>query len=83
MVNTPTFRKLLLNGKTRELSKSLKKGSYFGCMTYNQSLKSFLERDLVTRGDTLRGAHSPGKLNLELRGISNEAQRHFGGAFRR
>ena len=82
MANTPTISELLLNGKTRSIYKALKEGSYYGCMTYNQSLKSLLERDLVTLEDALNAADSPDELKLELRGISKDAQRHFGGAFK-
>ena len=57
---------------------ALKEGSYYGCMTYNQSLKSLLERDLVTLEDALGTAANPDELKLERRGSSNEAQRHFG-----
>jgi twitching motility protein PilT len=79
MSSTPTVQELLLHGKTRELYKALKEGSYYGCMTFNQSLKSLLERDLITLEDALSAADSPDELKLELRGISKDAQRHFGG----
>ena len=82
MLSTPTVQELLLHGKTRELYKALKEGSYYGCMTYNQSLKSLLERDLITLEDALNAADSPDELKLELRGISKDAGRHLGGAFR-
>jgi twitching motility protein PilT len=78
MCATPTTRELLLQGKTRELYKALKEGSYYGCMTFNQSLKSLLERDLITLEDALNAADSADELKLELRGISKDAQRHFG-----
>ncbi len=78
MAATPTVQELLLHGKTRELYKALKEGSYYGCMTFNQSLKSLLERDLITLEDALSAADSPDELKLELRGISKDAQRNFG-----
>ena len=83
MIATPTVQELLLNGKTRELYKALKEGGYYGCMTFNQSLKSLLERDLITLEDALNAADSPDELKLELRGISKDAQRHFGAGGRR
>jgi len=73
MAATPTSRELILNGKTRELYKALKDGSYYGCMTFNQSLKSLLERDLITLEDALHAADSPDELKLELRGISRDS----------
>jgi len=77
MVSTPTVQELLLHGKTREIYKALKDGSYYGCMTFNQSLKSLLERDLITLEDALAAADSPDELKLELRGISKDANRSF------
>ncbi len=79
MAATPTTRELILTGKTRELYKALKDGQYYGCMTYNQSLKSLLERDLITLEDALHAADSPDELKLELRGISRESQSRSGG----
>jgi twitching motility protein PilT len=78
LISTPTIQELLLHGKTRELYKALKDGTYYGCMTFNNSLKSLLERDLITLEDALNAADSPDELKLELRGISKDAQRHFG-----
>jgi twitching motility protein PilT len=72
MMATPTVQELLLHGKTRELYKALKEGSYYGCLTYNQSLKGMLERDLITLEDALAAADSPDELKLELRGISKD-----------
>ncbi len=80
MISTPTVQELLLHGKTRELYKALKEGSYYGCQTYNQSLKGLLERDLITLEDALSAADSPDELKLELRGISKDNARGFGGS---
>lgn len=79
MMATPTIRELLLQGKTKELYKALKEGSYFGCMTYNQCLKNLLERDLITLEDALGAADSPDELKLELRGISRDVKYGLGG----
>jgi twitching motility protein PilT len=79
MMATPTVQELLLHGKTRELYKALKEGSYYGCLTYNQSLKNMLERDLITLEDALSAADSPDELKLELRGISKDNQRSISG----
>jgi twitching motility protein PilT len=83
MIATPTSRELILQGKSRELYKAIKEGGYYGCMTFNQSLKSLLERDLITLEDALHAADSPDELKLELRGITKEtpsgAKAQFGG----
>jgi Tfp pilus assembly pilus retraction ATPase PilT len=78
MCATPTTRELLLHGKTRELYKAIKDGNYYGCMTFNQSLKSLLERDLITLEDALHAADSPDELKLELRGIQKDAHQRWG-----
>jgi twitching motility protein PilT len=83
MCATPTTRELLLHGKTRELYKALKEGSYYGCMTFNQSLKSLLERDLITLEDALHAADNPDELKLELRGISKDNAQRWGSDVRR
>jgi twitching motility protein PilU len=83
MSSTPTIQELLLHGKTRELYKAIKDGSYYGCSTYNQALKSLLERDLITLEDALSAADSPDELKLELRGISKDNQQRFSSGGRR
>ncbi|MHC4605476.1 MAG: type IV pilus twitching motility protein PilT [Planctomycetota bacterium] len=74
MVDTPTIKDLLAQGKTREIYKALKDGTYFGCQTFNQSLMSLLENDLITLEDALRAADSPDELKLDLRGISRDVK---------
>jgi twitching motility protein PilT len=75
MMATPTVRELLMQGKVRELYRAIKEGKYFGCQTFNQSLKEFLDRDLITVEDAINNADSPEELRLELRGITKDAGR--------
>ncbi len=74
MIATPTTRELIIQGKTKELYKALKDGSYYGCQTFNQSLKVLLEKDLITLEDALAAADNPDELKLELRGISRDVR---------
>lgn len=67
---TPTIRELLHDGKTRELSKAIAEGKYFGTCTFNQSLRDLVKNDLVTLEDALATADSPDELRIELRGIT-------------
>ncbi len=83
MTASPTIRELLLQGKTRELYKALKEGTYFGCMTFNLCLKGLLERDMITLEDALGAADSPDELKLELRGISRDVKYGVSGGGRR
>jgi twitching motility protein PilT len=72
MLATPTVRELLLAGKTRELYNAVKEGGFFGCRTFNQSLRSLLDEGLIHLEDALAAADSPEELKLELRGISKD-----------
>jgi len=74
MVATPTIKELLLEGRTTELYKSIKEGAYFGCRTFNQSLKELYEKDLITLKDALEAADEPEELKMELKGIIKGSQ---------
>jgi twitching motility protein PilT len=69
MLATPTIRELLHEGKTREIYKAIKEGSFYGTQTFNQSLKTLIQKDLVTEDIALHAADSPEELKMELRGI--------------
>ncbi|MBI3269658.1 MAG: type IV pilus twitching motility protein PilT [Planctomycetes bacterium] len=69
MMATPTVRELLYAGKTREIYKALKEGSYFGTQTFNQALKDLLQKDIITVEEALANADAPDELKLEIRGI--------------
>ncbi len=69
MMATPTIRDMLLEGRTTELYKAIKEGGYFGCQTFNQSLKEIYEKDFITLADALQAADNPDELKMELKGI--------------
>jgi twitching motility protein PilT len=70
MMATPTVKQLLAEGKTQELYTALKDGQdYFGTCTFNQSLKTLVERDVVTIDQALAAADNPDELKLEFRGL--------------
>jgi len=69
MMATPTIRDLLLEGRTTELYKAIKEGGYFGCQSFNQSLKEIYEKDFITLADALQAADNPDELKMELKGI--------------
>jgi twitching motility protein PilT len=77
MMSTPTVRELLHEGKTREIYKALKEGGYFGCQTFNQSLKGLIAADLITLDDAFAAADSPDELKLEIRGIMKGTKADF------
>ena len=70
LLNTPTIRDLLYEGKTRELRKSIYEGAhYYGTQTFHQSLMRLYRDGLITYEDAMAAADSPDELKLELRGI--------------
>lgn len=69
MMATPSIREMLLEGRTTELYKAIKDGGYFGCQTFNQSLKETYEKDLISLADALAAADNPDELKMEIKGI--------------
>lgn len=75
MIATPTVRELLMEGKIGGIHQAIKDGRYFGCQTFNQSLKSLLDEDLITIEDAINNSDNPEELRLELRGITKDTSR--------
>jgi len=69
MMSSPTVRDLLAEGKTRDLYGAIRDSDYFGCQTFNQSLKKLYQDDLISLEDALAASDSPDELRLELKGI--------------
>jgi twitching motility protein PilT len=74
MIESPTIRELLRNGQTEELYTAVKSGEYFGCQTFNQSLKSIYQDDLVSLEHALAASDFPEELKLDLKGIFKGAK---------
>ncbi|MCC6670541.1 MAG: PilT/PilU family type 4a pilus ATPase [Planctomycetes bacterium] len=70
LMNTPTVRELLESGQTRMLPKALSEGSYYGTMTFNQSLIRLFEAGNITLEDALSASDNPDELKLQMRGIT-------------
>ena len=69
MIESPTIRELLRKGQTQELYNAVKEGEYFGCQTFNQSLRKLYEQDLITLEHALAASDYPDELKLDLKGI--------------
>ncbi|MFN0056891.1 MAG: type IV pilus twitching motility protein PilT [Planctomycetota bacterium] len=69
MNSSPTIRELLMQGKTTDLYSAIKDGDYFGCTTFNQSLKRLYQSDQVSLEDAMAASDYPEELRLELRGV--------------
>ncbi len=68
--NTPTVREMLSEGRTRELPKALAEGSYYGTMTFNQSLIRLYESGNIDLEEALAASDNPEELKLQMRGIT-------------
>ncbi|MCH2374281.1 MAG: PilT/PilU family type 4a pilus ATPase [Planctomycetes bacterium] len=69
MIHSPTIRELLRNGDTQDLYTAVKQGEYFGCQTFNQSLKSLYQDDLITLESAMAASDYPDELKLDLKGV--------------
>jgi twitching motility protein PilT len=70
LISTPTVRDLLTTGQTRNLPKALEEGSYYGTMTFNQSLIRLFEAGNISLEDALAASDSPDELKMQMRGIT-------------
>jgi twitching motility protein PilT len=71
LLNTPTVRDHLQQGKTRLLPNALRDGSeYFGSQTFHQSLKELMRLGIITEQDAMSASDSPDELRMELKGIA-------------
>ncbi len=80
MMSSPTVREILIEGRTRELPRALAEGSYYGTMTFNQSLRRLVEAGNVTLDEAIAASDNPDELKMQLRGITPGVQeRQFAG----
>lgn len=77
MLDSPMIRDLLRKGKTEELYAALKEGEYFGCQTFNQSLKKLYQAELITLDHALGASDFPEELKLDLKGITRGSKVDF------
>ncbi len=73
LINTPTVRELLEQGATRTLPKALAEGSYYGTMTFNQSLIRLFQAGNISLEDALAASDNPDDLKMQMRGITQGA----------
>jgi Tfp pilus assembly ATPase PilU len=73
LINTPTVRELLEQGETRMLPKALAEGSYYGTMTFNQSLIRLFQAGNISLEDALGASDNPDDLKMQMRGITQGA----------
>jgi twitching motility protein PilT len=69
MIESPTVKELLAQGKTAELYEAIKEGEYYGCQTFNQALKRLYQADQISLEHAMAASDYPEELKLELKGI--------------
>jgi twitching motility protein PilT len=69
MIQSPTIRELVRKGQTEDLYSAVKEGDYFGCQTFNQSLRNLYNEDLITLECALAASDYPEELKQSLKGI--------------
>ncbi|MGE3172957.1 MAG: type IV pilus twitching motility protein PilT [Planctomycetota bacterium] len=74
LINTPTVREQLEQGQTRMLPKALAEGSYYGTMTFNQSLIRLFQAGNISLEDALIASDNPDELKMQMRGITQGGQ---------
>lgn len=73
LMNTPTVREHLESGSTRMLPKALEEGSYYGTMTFNQSLIRLFQAGNISLEEALAASDNPDDLKMQMRGITQGA----------
>lgn len=70
LVDTPTVKEIIKEGRTTELNKALAEGEYFGTITFNQSLAQLYSEGKIGYHEALDAADNPDELKLVLSGVS-------------
>ncbi|MHC4941707.1 MAG: type IV pilus twitching motility protein PilT [Planctomycetota bacterium] len=70
LMDTPTVKEIIKEGRTTELDKALREGEYFGTVTFNQSLAQLYSEGKIGYHEALDAADNPDELKLVLSGVS-------------
>ncbi len=73
MLFNPTVRKLILEEQDEKLSAAIRIGKEEGMQQFNDSLKSFIDREIISRADALEISPNPEELKMVLKGINVKA----------
>ncbi len=70
LLPTPTVREMLKQGRTDELPKALASDTFFGTMTFAQSLQKLYTSGKIAMQDAIASADNPDELKLAFAGVS-------------
>jgi twitching motility protein PilT len=79
MINTPTIKKLLHEGKTTDIAEHIFGGEYYGMQTFNQSLIRLIHANLISYQTGLEYATSAEELRLIYEGLTSGAANSLAG----
>jgi len=71
LLSTPSVKEILAEGRTRDLQKTLSEGSYYGTMTFNQSLIQLYDSGNISFDDAIAASDNPDEFKLQVRGITS------------
>ena len=71
MINSPTIRKLVFEGKILEIQQFIEGGAHLGMQTFNQSLYSLYQKGLISYNDAMIFASSADEFRLLVEGIAS------------
>jgi twitching motility protein PilT len=67
LLKTPTIEEYIQQGRLKEIYRALKEDKYFGCKTFNQSLRELVEAGKITEETAFLHSDLPEELKLELK----------------
>ena len=73
MTFNPTVRKLVREKQDEKLASAIRIGKEEGMQVFNDSLKDFIDRELINRADAFEISPNPDELKMVLRGIDVKA----------
>ncbi|MBE6359347.1 MAG: PilT/PilU family type 4a pilus ATPase [Lentisphaerae bacterium] len=73
LIATGTIRKQIARQQFEELEQSMRMGSHFGMITFNNSLIELIRRNMISKENALKATDSPDELNMLMRGLSSDA----------
>jgi len=73
LICTSLIRKLIAEGKSQEIYKSIEQGDYYGMHTFDQDLYRLYKQGKINLEEALENATNPDDLMLKIRGIGSEA----------
>lgn len=68
--STPRIRELIYEGRVAEMARIVESGTEPGLLSFNQSLKALIERDMIELEVGIQASDRPEELLLALRGFS-------------